>query len=128
MQNQPSKQHRGFTLIEMIFTVAIVCVLSAISLPALGSLLHGSQASSSRNALLAALNLARSSAVARQNEVAICPSSDQVHCDNDLWWQNGWIVFQDLDHNGSRSANEPVLAVAQTQYGMAVASSTGRNM
>ncbi len=126
MRNQPSKSNRGFTLVEMIFTTAIVSILSAISLPALGGLVHGSQASSARNALATALNLARSSAVTRQNQVAICPSRDQVHCDNSIWWQHGWIVFQDLDHNGTRGDREPVLAAGQTQAGMAVASTTGR--
>jgi type IV fimbrial biogenesis protein FimT len=126
MPSQPSEKSRGFTLIELIFVIAIAAILCAISLPALGSLMQSSQSRSAYNQLLTALNLARSAAVARGNEVVLCPSADQSHCDESLWWQHGWIAFQDSDRNGKRNGNEPLLAVAQALPGVAVASSAGR--
>ena len=126
MRSQPSKKSRGFTLIEMMFAIAIIAILCSISLPALGSLIQSGQSHSANSQLLTALNLARSSAVSHQVEVVLCPSADQVHCDNSLWWQHGWIVFRDLDRNGTRSGDEPIINVAQAQPGMAVATSAGR--
>ena len=126
MPSQASRFPKGFTLIELVFTVAIMATLCAISLPALGNLMQTSQSRAAYNSLLSALNLARSGAVTRQSEVVVCPSVDQTHCDDNIWWQHGWIVFQDLDRDGVRDANEPILAVAQTQPGMAIASSSGR--
>lgn len=126
MRHQPFGNSRGFTLVELIFATAIMATLCAISLPALGSLMQSSQSKSAHNQLLTALNLARNSAVARGGEVVLCPSADQSHCDSSLWWQHGWIVFQDLDRNGARNGDEPVLSIAQAQPGVAVASSTGR--
>jgi type IV fimbrial biogenesis protein FimT len=120
------KRIAGFTLIELIFCVAIVSVLCVVSVPALGGLLMDSQARASGNAVVTALNLARISAANRQDEVVLCPSSDQRHCTGGVWWQNGWIVFQDLDHDGARSDIEPILSVAQAQAGMAIASTSGR--
>ena len=120
------KSNAGFTLVELFFCVAVVSVLCVVSLPALGGLLMDSQARTSGNAIVTALNLARITAANRQDEIVVCPSSDQRHCDGDIWWQHGWIVFHDLDHNGTRSDDEPILAVAQAQTGMAIASTSGR--
>ena len=120
------QRNKGLTLIELIFCVAIVSVLCAISLPAIGGLLADSQARASNNLLVTALNLARVSAANRQDEVVLCPSSDQRHCTGGVWWQNGWIVFQDLDHDGARSDSEPILSAAQAQAGMAIESTSGR--
>jgi type IV fimbrial biogenesis protein FimT len=127
MPSQPAGKNRGFTLVELIFVIAIAAILCAISLPALGNLMQSSQSRSAHNQLITALNLARSTAVARGGEVVLCPSTDQQNCDEkSLWWQHGWIAFQDLDRNGKRNGNESVLAVAQPQPGVAIASSTGR--
>ena len=126
MCSQPSERFRGFTLIEFIFTTAILVTLCAISLPALASLMQGGQSRAAHNTLLTTLNLARSSAVSRGSEIVLCPSADQNHCDDSIWWQHGWIVFQDLDRNGTRNGAEPLLSVTQAQPGMAIASSTGR--
>ena len=126
MRQPSSKSDRGITLIELIFTIAIASILCAVSLPALGSLMRSGQSRSAHNALVAALNLARGSAVSRQSDVSICPSTDGATCDNAVWWQNGWIVFADPNHDGMRSDSEAIVHVGQARDGMAIASSAGR--
>lgn len=126
MRQLSSKCVRGITLIELIFTIAIGSILCAVSLPALGGLMNGGQSRSAHNALVAALNLARSTAASRQADVSICPSRDGATCDNAIWWQHGWIVFADANHDGVRSANEAIIHVGQAHDGLAIASSAGR--
>jgi type IV fimbrial biogenesis protein FimT len=126
MRQTVSKSVRGITLVELMFAVAIVAVLCSISLPALGGLMRSEQSRSAHNALVAALNLARSTAATQQAEIVVCPSSDATHCDNSVWWQHGWIVFRDADRNGKRDTNESLIQVGQAQSGMAIASSAGR--
>ena len=126
MRQPSAKNVRGITLIELIFTMTIVSVLCAVSLPALGSLLQSGRSRSAHNALVAALNLARSSAASRQVEVSVCPSRDGATCDNAIWWQNGWIVFVDANRDGVRSAGEAIIQVGQMHDGMAIASTAGR--
>lgn len=124
---QPSARNvRGITLIESIFTIAIASVLCAVSLPALASLMRSGQALSAHNALVAALNLARSTAASRQADISICPSRDGASCDNAIWWQNGWIVFADANHDGVRDSNEAIIQVGQMHDGLAIASTAGR--
>lgn len=126
MRQPSSKCVRGITLIELVFTIAIGSILCAVSLPALGGLMQSGQSRSAHNALVTALNLARSTAVSRQSDVSICPSRDGAICDNAIWWQHGWIVFADANHDGVRSANETLIHVGQTRDGMAIASTAGR--
>ena len=126
MSQPSSKSVRGITLIELVFTIAIGSILCAISLPALGSLMQSGQSRSAHNALVAALNLARSSAVSRQADVSICPSRDGATCDNAIWWQRGWIVFADANRDGARGPNEAIIHVGQMHKGMAIASTAGR--
>jgi len=124
---QPSRNSvRGITLIELIFTIVIGSILCAVSLPALGDLMRSGQSRSAHNALVAALNLARSTAASRQSAISICPSTDGAICGNAIWWQHGWIVFADANHDGVRSANEAIIHVGQSHDGVAIASTAGR--
>jgi len=117
---------RGYTLIELMITVAVLATLCTISMPSLASLLSSTRARSTQNTLVTALNLARMAAVSRQSEITLCPSSDQNRCDTGLWWQHGWIVFEDLNHDGQHQSDEPVLNITQTQTQMAIATTVGR--
>ncbi len=126
MRRIPENTVRGFTLIELVFTIAIVATLCTISLPALGGLMQGEQSRSAHNALVTALNLARSTAATRQNFVSICPSHDGKACDNAIWWQQGWIVFADSNRDGARSEDEALIQVGQLRNGVAIASTAGR--
>lgn len=126
MRNVEPSQQRGFTLVEMMFTIAIAAILCAVAMPSMGQLMQSSKACSSHNALVAALNLARSEAVSRQGDVVICPSADQRQCDKSVLWQRGWIVFRDSDGDTIRDPDEALLSVAQAQSDMAIASTSGR--
>jgi type IV fimbrial biogenesis protein FimT len=116
----------GITLIESIFSVAVLATLTSLSFPSFAGLIHSSEANTARDALTTSLSLARIAAASRHGEVAVCPSADQVHCDDSERWQAGWIVFQDLDHDGKRSEQETILQVSQLHKPVAILSTAGR--
>jgi type IV fimbrial biogenesis protein FimT len=126
VKNQTQKKQSGFTLVELMICVAVATILCAISFPALGGLAHSSQSRAAQDAMLATLNLARNTAVTRQHEIVVCPSSDHLTCDNDMWWQNGWIAFEDTNHDGEHDVNEPLLQTSQSLSGIAIATSVDR--
>jgi type IV fimbrial biogenesis protein FimT len=118
---------RGITLIELLFVLAIVALLCGISLPAMGNLIQSTYTRSARGDLQTSLNLARIQAVNVGDEVVVCPSMDRVSCNDDKFWQYGWIVFRDTNHDGERQPNEEIKQVDQGHYtGVNIASSSGR--
>ena len=71
---------RGFTLIELLCVVALISVLASISLPSLSSLFARMQVQADAHRLLAAVSMARGSAMRRREPVTLCPviiSDDQ---------------------------------------------------
>lgn len=120
------RRQKGVTLIELIFTLLVLAVLMSISAPALGGLVQIARARSAHGALTTSLALARMSAVARNVQVAVCPSTDQSTCTGGIWWQQGWIVFVDANGNGHREPDELVVEATGAQPGMAIATTAGR--
>lgn len=126
MRNFPAANQLGVTLIELIFTLAIVAVLASLSAPALGNLIQRGHSRSAHDMLVGSLNLARMSSVSTHRETIVCPSSDHASCADGIWWQRGWIVFEDANQNNRRDEDEPLLQVVDAQPGIAIATSSGR--
>ena len=102
---------RGFTLVEMLAVLAVAGTLFLLGAPALAAVLRGTRVSSAANEFLAGLLLTRSEAMKRRHRVVMCRSADAQGCAASGGWQQGWIVFADVDGDGERSAGEAVLHV-----------------
>ena len=92
---------RGFTLIELIFTLAIAAILAAMAVPSFNSFLLRNKVQSETQSLRADLSFARSKAVAGSQFITICASSDGLTCNHSNDWSGGWIVFEDNGSGGS---------------------------
>jgi type IV fimbrial biogenesis protein FimT len=88
----------GFTLIEMMVTIAIAALLFAIGVPMFRNASLGARLSAAANNLLASVQLARSEAIKRNVPVSLCASSDGATCAGGGGWEQGWIVI-DADGN-----------------------------
>jgi type IV fimbrial biogenesis protein FimT len=80
----------GFTLIELMITLAVFAVLLAVMVPSYNDMTLGSKLRSQANDLVAGAVLARSEAIKRNQSVTLCASSDGATCTGT--WANGWIV------------------------------------
>lgn len=103
---------RGVTLIELITTISIVAILSAVAVPQLGNLQRSAARTATVNDFMHSIFLARSKAVMTNGVVSICRSIDGETCANKTSnWETGWIVFQntDRDQPAERDAGEEII-------------------
>lgn len=103
----------GFTLVELIVTVAVVGLLAAITIPNMRVFIQNARVTSQANDLLADLNLARSEASKRGVNLVACPSSSSEAatpaCDTGNLWERGWIIFADTNGDGALGSDEQVV-------------------
>lgn len=101
------KKHKGFTLVEMLTTVAVATILLSIATPSFIEMSRRNRLITYANDVIATVNLARSEAIRRGSPVSICHSDDGKTCSGN--WSDGWIVFADINGDGVKDADEPIL-------------------
>lgn len=92
MRSYPYRQ-RGLSLIELMITIFVLAILSAIAVPNFRNLIHRHQITSATNSLLAAFAYARSEAVTRGTFVSLCPSTDGNTCATTTAYDTGWLIY-----------------------------------
>ncbi|WDS36037.1 GspH/FimT family pseudopilin [Pseudoxanthomonas sp.] len=100
-------QVRGFTLIELMVTVAVLAILLAIALPSFQQTLRSNRVATSTNALIGTLALARSEAIRSTHGAAVCSSTNGTACGGS--WSDGYLVWADANGDGALAATETVL-------------------
>lgn len=108
-----AKNQCGFTLIELMVTVAIAVILMAIAVPGFRTLTQSSQQRNAVADVNAMLSRARTEVVARHRGITVCTSIDQATCSGLATWESGWIIFVDSDEDGTLDAGEVTLQVHQ---------------
>lgn len=108
---------RGFTLIELIVTVAIAGIVIAMAVPAYTTMTQNNRQTAYINDLARALYLARSEAISNNQNVVVCESDDTAStpsCSASNTWQTGWLMFIDADgDNAYDEADEILLKVGR---------------
>ncbi len=102
-------RNKGFTLIELMVTVAIVAILVVVGIPNLRDAMIRSRLSGQIQEFYGTLSLARSEAIKRGAFITICKSSNGTGCTGN--WSDGWIVFVDPNANGAVDGGETILRV-----------------
>ncbi|HWG31607.1 MAG TPA: GspH/FimT family pseudopilin [Steroidobacteraceae bacterium] len=105
----------GFTLTELMVTLTIVAILTGIGVPSYKYITKSDRVSTEINALLGDLQFARAEAIREGQTVNVCPAADTNYTSCATTadsWTGGWLVWTDLDGNGTLDAGE-VLRVGQ---------------
>ncbi|SDH38069.1 GspH/FimT family pseudopilin [Pseudomonas panipatensis] len=89
---QSTARGRGFTLVELMVTIAVAAILLTIAVPSLTDTTLSGKLRASANDLVTSAALARSEAIKRNAVTSLCPSSDGASCGSG-GWEQGWIVI-----------------------------------
>lgn len=103
----------GFTLIELLTVVAVASVLLSLAAPAMSNMANSMRLSTAGNSFFSSLLLARSEAIKRNARVVVCKSATGDACASTGGWEQGWIVFHDVNNNAALDAGEVILSREQ---------------
>ncbi|WP_018144616.1 GspH/FimT family pseudopilin [Thioalkalivibrio sp. AKL6] len=95
----------GFTLIELMITLAVLVILATIAVPGFQNLVENNRTTTQTNELVTALNSARSEAIKQGVEVSVTASGN---------FASGWCV-----HAGDNCSGDNIIR----QYGQATSMS-----
>lgn len=112
-------RHAGFSIIEILVTVAVLAVIMALGLPSLKEFLIRNQTAAIANEFSSDITRARTEAINRNNCVTICMSSNTANALTGSTptcagagnnWQAGWIIFS--NPTCSATQNDPTASGA----------------
>lgn len=88
----PGSDEGGFTLTEVMVTVAVLAVIMAIAIPSMTAVVNSNRLTAQANELVAGLQHARSEAVKLNTTVSVCKSVDGATCSTAAGRWTGWIT------------------------------------
>lgn len=91
----------GFTLLELMVTIVILAIVVSFAVPSFRQTVLESRIGSQINEFSGLIALARSEATKLQEGVvSVCSTTDGTTCNGGANWDQGWILFRDVDADG----------------------------
>ena len=117
------QQNGGYSLYELVMTLALVAIVLTIGLPSFSGMVARSHQGVEIDALFHAIHLARKESIVRRRVVSLCPSFDGQSCTPGHDWSGGWLMFvnNDRDEPPRIDPGEPVNLSELWQIGAASA-------
>ena len=112
------QQKNGFTLVELIVTLAIFAILATIALPYFQEIRAKQEVNDTTNKLISTIHLAKSQALLYHSNVVLCPSQNNLNCQTNQWTA-GLLVFLDSNKNRQIDTGEKIIYTESTnlKYG-----------
>jgi type IV fimbrial biogenesis protein FimT len=114
-------RNHGYSLLELIMTIAVAAVLLTLGLPSFSALRARNAQHVEINALFHAVHLARKASIMRKQVVSLCPTVTGSSCSPGPDWSGGFLVFENSDRD-----EPPEFDEGETLLHRHVAGSTAR--
>lgn len=115
MIRRPRQHSAGFTVLELMVTVAVAAITLAVGVPTFVDVIRNNRLTSASNDLKRSTQVARAEAVKRQAPVVVCATNDATverpTCSDGTFSQ--WFVFVDTDGDWVVDDNEPIVEKQQ---------------
>jgi type IV fimbrial biogenesis protein FimT len=112
----------GFTLIELMVTIAVAVILLSIGIPGFQEMLTTNRTATVSNEFVTSMSIARSEAIKRHTNVVVTATNGS---DTNNEWGPGWKVWADLNSNGSQDGNDPDIKTVTAITGSIALDSAG---
>lgn len=97
---------RGFTLIELMVTIAIATILMMVAVPSFVQFRRNAALSDAVSGLITAANTTRANAMKQGRNTYLVPNNSA------LGWKSGWLVYADADWSGTYTAGTDELVLS----------------
>ncbi len=104
------KNTHGFSLVEVIITIAILWIVLGVIAPNAKRILDYNRMVADINQASAVFRFARTHAISTYETTKVCPTRDYSQCT--LNWTQALMVFVDRNHNDIRDDDEPLLVAS----------------
>lgn len=108
----------GFTAVELMVTIAILAILSAVAMPSVRTLFERWRVLQSTESLKSSLMLARSEAIKQGGQIVIQKIANNTDgcttATSKTDWDCGWIICNDNNNSGTCTKTDPVLQTVST--------------
>lgn len=104
-------QERGFTLFELVITLAIAAILLTIGIPNFSHQINNSRTKTTALDLMQAVQHARTLAVSHNRRATLLHQGK---------WEDGWGVFIDGNDNGETDGDEELVFTASPPQSVAI--------
>lgn len=102
---------KGFTLIELMISIAITAILLSMAVPAMDIFVSNSRQTGAINDFVSSMHIARSTAITTNTRVTVCASAGGASCEI-ASWDEGWIVFRDSDSDQFVDIDETIVSAS----------------
>lgn len=96
----------GFTLVELVVTIAVAAILVTVAVPNFRVFVQNSRISTQANDLISDISLARSEAIKSGANASLCTSTAGASCNGSGNWTTGRLAWTDTNNNNALDAGE----------------------